>query len=547
MGQSFLQSAAAGVVKRFAIDSASIPDASRDDLLAFLSGGQGQRYAPQSGEILGILKTMEDEMTKGLNDATATEEEAIQNYEDLMAAKKKEVSTLQAQIETEMKRIGNLGVSIAEMSNDQEDTEEALSADQGYMADLASSCETKAKEWEVIQKTRSEELRALAETIKVLNDDDALELFKKTLPSASMSLVQIQYSRAAVQKRVLNIVSSLKSRPELNFLALALSGKKVGFEKVIKMIDEMVATLKEEQKEDDRKKEYCTAQIDRTEDTKKEQENSISDSQTAIDEMNGAIKELTEDIAALESGIKKLDAAVVEATDLRKKENSEHEALMTSDTTAKEVLGWAKNRLNKFYNPKLYKPPPGRQMTEEERISVNMGGTLAPETPGGIANTGIGAFVQISAHKSKAAPGPPPETFGAYKSKSGSNNGVIAMIDLLIADLDKEMQESTVEEKNAQAEYETMMKESSTKRAADSKSVTQKTEEKATTEEELEDEHETKKATTKDLMGTTKYLGSLHGECDWLMKYFDARKSARVGEIESLSNAKAVLNGADYA
>ena len=79
--------------------------------------------------------------------------------------------------------------------------------------------------------------------------------------------------------------------------------------------------------------------------------------------------------SVLESGVKALDKAVAEATDLRKQDNSDYKELISSDTTAKEVLQWAKNRLNKFYDPKMYKPPPERQMNEEERITVNMGGT----------------------------------------------------------------------------------------------------------------------------------------------------------------------------
>merc|ERR1712176_1724897 len=131
---------------------------------------------------------------------------------------------------------------------------------------------------------------------------------------------------------------------------------------------------------------------------------------------------------------------------------------MSDDTTAKELLQFAKNRLNKFYNPKLYKPPPKRELTAQERLTVNLGGTVTTPAPGGIADTGIGAsFVQTS---SIVAPPPPPETFGPYTRKDEMGNGVISMIDLLIADLDKEMQESSVDEKNSQQEYETMMAES---------------------------------------------------------------------------------------
>jgi septal ring factor EnvC (AmiA/AmiB activator) len=283
--------------------------------------------------------------------------------------------------------------------------------------------------------------------------------------------------------------------------------------------------------------------LDQNEDKKKQLENSLSDSETAIEEMTGAIKQLTEEIAALTAGIKALDKTVSEATDIRKQENADFKDLEASDTTAKEVLLWAKNRLNKFYNPAMYKPPPEREMTNEERIFVNNGGTLKPIVAGGIAGTGIGAsFVQIN-----AAPGPPPETFKAYQKKTESGNGVVAMIDILIADLDKEVQEATVNEKNGQEEYEVMMSDASVKRAADSKSIEEKSAEKASTETSLQEEKDTKAETSHELMNTAKYIGSLHAECDWLVKYFDARKESRAGEVEAMQNAKAVLSGANYS
>jgi len=463
----------------------------------------------------------------------------------LSAAKKKEISTLQKQIETEMTRIGNLGVSIAEMENDKEDTEQALSEDQKFTLELKKSCATKSQEWEVTQKTRQEELLALAETIKVLNDDDALELFKKTLPSASASLMQVVTRKSAVRARALSVLEKVKGGPGLDLISLALRGKKVGFAKVITMIEEMVTNLAKEQQGDDSKREYCNSQLDKSEDDKKQHQNSISDSETAIAEMQGSIQELSDEIAALTAGVKALDSNVAEATALRKSENSDFKELRSSDTTAKEVLLWAKNRLNKFYDPKMYKPPLERQMTEEERIAVNMGGTLKPIVAGGIADTGIGAsFVQLS---SNANPGPPPGTFGAYAGKTEKGHGVTGMIDLLVADLDKEVQEATVNEENAQSEYEAMMQDASAKRAADSKSITQKSAEKASTEEALQEEQDRKGNTETELMNTAKYISSLHGECDWLLKYFDARKTARAGEVEALQNAKAVLSGADYS
>merc|ERR1719162_2207669 len=140
-------------------------------------------------------------MTKTLNDATAAENDAIQNYEALMAAKGKEVATLQKQIEEEMRRVGELEAKLAGAENDLEDTQESLAEDQKFKQELKDSCDSKANDWEVIKKTRSEELAALAETIKVLNDDDALELFKKTLPSAASSFVQMKVSARSMRSQ----------------------------------------------------------------------------------------------------------------------------------------------------------------------------------------------------------------------------------------------------------------------------------------------------------------------------------------------------------
>merc|ERR1712217_503126 len=149
-----------------------------------------------------------------------------------MAAKKKEVATLTSQIEAETKRLGELNVLLATGENQIEDAKEALAADTKFLAELKEGCDTKTAEWEVIKKTRAEELLALAETIKVLNDDDALELFKKTLPSASASFVQMQGSSSQIRSRALDAVtgalqqrrhSPLGRQPQLDLIALALN------------------------------------------------------------------------------------------------------------------------------------------------------------------------------------------------------------------------------------------------------------------------------------------------------------------------------------
>jgi chromosome segregation ATPase len=306
---------------------------------------------------------------------------------------------------------------------------------------------------------------------------------------------------------------------------MALHGKKIGFEKIIKLIDDLVATLKKEQVDDDAKKEYCEAQFDMTEDKIKGLQRSIEDTKTVIENAKEGIATSISEAKALQEGIVALDKAVAEATEQRKEENADYKELMAGNAAAKELLLFAKNRLNKFYNPKLYKAPPKAELSAEDKISSSF------------------SLLQLK----KDAPPPPPESFKAYSKKGEESNGVITMIDMLVADLEKEMTVAETEEKNAQEDYEMTMKDSAEKRAQDTKSLTDKEAMKAELEGELESAKTDLKATANELMATDKYMASLHAECDWLMQYFDVRKEARVGEIDALTKAKAVLNGADYS
>merc|ERR1719440_2461129 len=104
-----------------------------------------------------------------------------------------------------------------------------------------------------------------------------------------------------------------------------------------------------------------------------------------------------------------------------------------------------------------------------------------------------------------------------------------------------------VEEKDAQKDYETFMADASEKRALDSKAITDKESAKAETETDLQANKDSKGSKTMEAMENAKYISGLHGECDWLLKYYDARKAARTGEIDALGKAKSVLSGADYS
>mmetsp|Transcript_142448 Transcript_142448/g.455334 ORF Transcript_142448/g.455334 Transcript_142448/m.455334 type:complete len:723 (+) Transcript_142448:59-2227(+) len=553
MAGGFLQTRSASVLKAFLSSSKDVMDTDRQEVLAFLSSKEGDEYAPQSGEITGILKTIKDEMFAEEQETMATEAAALKSYEELMAAKKKEVAALSKAIEEKLERIGALGVKIAEMKSDIGDSAESLDEDKKFFAAMETNCASKTGIHEEEMKMRSQEIVALADTIKILNDDDALDLFKKTLPSASMSFVQVESTFSAQRKEAMSMLAQVRGhvqvsqgRHRIDIVMLALSGKKIGFEKVITMIDELVVTLKKEQVDDESKKEYCGVEFDQSDDKKKSLERTLSDLETLIAETKEGVATATEEIAALLKGIAELDKSVAEATEIRKVENAEYKDLMASNGAAKELILFAKNRMNKFYNPKLYKEAPKQELSKEDRIFVNNGGTPPPtEAPGGIAGTGISvSFVQID---SRVAPPPPPATAEAYKAAGEESGGVIAMMDLLVNDITKEMTTAEAEEKAAQGNYEAMMTDSAEKRAMDSKSLSDREGSKADMQAELEKSEGDKASASTDLMALEQYMAALHAECDWLLEYFEVRKQARADEVDSLGKAKAVLSGADFS
>jgi septal ring factor EnvC (AmiA/AmiB activator) len=182
MSGAFLQTSTASILKKLSI-TMELSSVDREELTSFLTQGQGEGagYVPQSGQIVGILKEMDDTMTKALEASVAEETASIKTYNELMAAKTKEINSLTKSIETKMAKIGELGVALVTEKEDLDDTTKSLLEDEAFLKDLDKNCKTKEDEWELRCKVRAEEQLAIADTIKLLNDDDSLELFKKNV------------------------------------------------------------------------------------------------------------------------------------------------------------------------------------------------------------------------------------------------------------------------------------------------------------------------------------------------------------------------------
>merc|ERR1719217_1679197 len=319
----------------------------------------------------------------------------------------------------------------------------------------------------------------------------------------------------------------------------------VDFSAIQKMIDEMIAILTKDNKDDLTQKDFCISELTKTEKEKAATDDKLASLASSIEELTDTIDATAEKIKSLQEGIAGLDKDVAEATEMRKKEHEEFTTNLQLSEIALQLIGKAKNRLQKFYNPTLYKAPPKKEMTMEEKI-IAAGSSALVQQEAAFDDTE--SFVQIRlrrAHVTKVAPPEAPEAeFGGKSKKSG---GVMALMDMIMGELKTSATEASMAEKYAQKEYVELMSDSKDSRTQDLKSLTEAESSKADIESSLTEAKESQMLTLEQSQNVIGTLAKLHGSCDFIIKNFELRLNARTAEIEGLKTAKAVLAGANFS
>merc|ERR1719393_527179 len=211
---------------------------------------------------------MLDEMSADAAAVKKDEAASVEGYAELKAAKTAEVNAATSAIEKKTKRSGELAVEIAQTEDDLEDTKAEVAETEKFLGDLATQCKSKKDEWAERQKMRAEEVSAISEAIAILNDDDSLDLFKKTaFTQKGMRFLQ-RDAQLSVTRRARHLVMALvqtgrSHESTLTFIATALKSKKVDFSKISGMIDGMVEVLSKEQDDDDSQKSFCNTELEK--------------------------------------------------------------------------------------------------------------------------------------------------------------------------------------------------------------------------------------------------------------------------------------------
>lgn len=544
---ALMQTEGSNHLKNIVETSSVITDFDKKRVLAFLTEGDSDSSlesaaAPGSGEVLGILKQMKDDMTKSLEETENGEQVASAGFADLKAAKDEEIELAATAIESKEKKTGDLALSIVQSSSALEDTEDELADNQKMLKTLTTTCGDKKLEFEARLKLRNDEIAAISEAVSILNDDDALDVFKKAVPA---SMVETEAQSGFLQtksenklKQAVDIIrAASKQYNNVHLQSLLQQMRSAGrhkdaqapdFGAVSKMIDDMVSVLTKEGAEDMKKKDWCVTELNKADKDLAAKQEKMDTVSATISQVEDEIAGLAEDVTSLTSSIAELNKEAAKATETRKGEHAEYSETLQLSEAAVALIGKAKNRLSKFYNPSVYKAPPKQEASLEDKIIASYG------------------FVQrhASLHRGSAKQMPEiPELPALEKKNSG---GVIALMDSIVLDLKKDSAAAEADEKNAQKEYVELMAESQASLEQYTKTLTNTNAAKAEMEKKLVTAKEDKTISFEELNNAHTFLGDLHSTCDFVVSNFDMRAQARGTELESLKSAKAVLAGATF-
>merc|ERR1712050_15092 len=295
------------------------------------------------------------------------------------------------------------------------------------------------------------------------------------------------------------------NNPRLSTLAYQV--KLDAFTRVKKAIDDMIAQLLKEKADEIKHKDFCTDEFNSNQLQTEKKDREKQDLIAKIEDLDMTIDQLAEAIETLKSEIAEMQVQLKRAGEDREKQNKEFQMTVADQRETQKLLKAALGVLQDFYG----KQAPAASLAQK------------PEPVGP----------------------PPPAGFETYKHGAASG-GVMSMIEQIISDAKAMEAEAIRSEEDAQKAYEDFVKETNNSIEAKSRDIVNKSEEKSKKEGELVDAKKDKDAVVLELEQLSNYNAELHQSCDFVLKNFDLRQTARDEEVEALRQAKAILSGAKF-
>jgi len=470
-------------------------------------------YAPQSSQIQGILKGMYEAFTTSLEKANGEEADKQKAFEELMATNNKELETMELSLEKEELDQSDKRKKLADAKVDLDDTKAQLNADEFFFAETKTSCKIKAQEWSERSRLRTEELNGIRMGIKLLSSEISEAVFSR----ATTSLLQLtsgRLGRSLAYGKLRSLARSMDARVLIQLAAKVRTGG--ALDDVVKSLDSMIAMFRKEGMEDIAHRDRCQNAEGKNKNDMEDAVHEIVKSKKAIARMENQVKSLKTNINDLESDIAESEKEMSTQLDLRNKEVADFKQSLKDDVDAIQILSETIDVLSKFY--KKNKIPISLQQNADPEREYTKDPDKAPDT------TWKG---------------------GGYGGRKGETTGILAIIRMLIEDLQHEMTNARKEDAEAEVSFEKGRAAAQEMLDAQVAKKTSKEEKLAELEETIYDTQEHQSQSASDLEGEKDFKGSLMKDCAWVESHFRTRAGKREAEIEGLQEAKGYLAGVE--
>merc|ERR1719422_1609951 len=314
------------------------------------AAANSKSYNSRSGRILGLLAEMSDETARDLGEAQRNDFRAEVSFQQLRAAKLGEIAVAQKQKKRKEANLADTLSKAAESREDLEVTQEALAADQSFLANMLKDCSFEDDEYSKRKDIRSKELVAISETIRILTEDDARGLYAKTISFLQTHELTGQSSLDHRADRAMQRLAAV-ARKHKNWalVSLAVRVRLDAFAKVREAMDKMLAELAKQQKEEYEKWEACKTDIDKSEDDIKVGMETKEDLDEKHKFLVGSIETLNHEIKALQQEEGEMEVSLKEAGEQRKEQNQVYQTSVVDQRATTNILNKALTRLKAFY------------------------------------------------------------------------------------------------------------------------------------------------------------------------------------------------------
>jgi len=460
-----------------------------------------------SGAIFGILKQMKESFEENLKSSQIQEMADDKAFQDLKTAKTAEIEATKSSLGEKNEALGAASFKKAKADQDEEDTQNIMEADIKYLTGLKATCATADADFEHRRTTRIEESTAVTKALAFLNSDDAQDLFHNSLGGAAVFIQKSQRkSRAVGAADLLKKASKKLGNPALSTLAIKV--RIDAFGKAKEQIQVMIDQLTKETADEVKHKDMCHAELNSNEASTEASTRDRDEAVEKIGALTATIDNLTKEIAALKLQVSDGQTALKRAGEDREIENKDFQLTVADQRATQKVLKVALSILQGFYN--------------KAALVAQKSKTAEPYVAGPAA----------------------PQGFKAYENQG--SGGVVGAIEGVIADAKAMEADAILAESDAQQGYENFAKD--TNDAVDEmfRSINTKTEFKAQCESDRVETTESKDASVATLEELANENASLHADCDYVLKNFDLRQSARGQEVEALKQALVFLSGGSF-